>query len=194
MQYKAVYNMSFALASTMATTMVLWVRLHCREGSVQKWKYDAKPSGWTQDWSLSSPHTTAFESSTRGWALKNLFPVRRLPNRPAFQSMTRAGTAIMIISCKLIVTGDLSPHWISWFIPRRLFMNIVFSCQLALQLLRSRNIQALKSATGKVHSLRLASLAASLRTASAGNLKTQQRRQSLQRRRHERGGLRAALR
>ena len=73
-------------------------------------------------------------------------------------------------------------------------MNIVFSCQLALQLLRSRNIQALKSATGKVHSLRLASLAASLRTASAGNLKTQQRRQSLQRRRHERGGLRAALR
>jgi hypothetical protein len=40
-------------------------------------------------------------------------------------------------------------------------MNIVYSCQLALQLLRSLNIKALKSATCKVHSLRLASLAAS---------------------------------
>jgi hypothetical protein len=108
--------------------------------------------------------------------------------------MTRAGTAIMIIFGELIVTGDLSPRWIRGFIYVRFFMNIVYSFPLALRLLRSLNIKALKSATGKAYSLRLASLAASLRTASAGNLKTQQRRQSLQRRRHERGGLRAALR
>ena len=47
LQYKAVYNMSFARAGTMATTMVLWVPLHCRGRPVQKEKYDSKPSGWS---------------------------------------------------------------------------------------------------------------------------------------------------
>merc|ERR1719456_2081239 len=132
LQYQAVYNvLSFALATMMATTMYLWFRAFA---VTAKYQSAVIISGLVtfiaayhyMDWLLTVPlllieillvmKLDEQSFSTKAWTLG-------------------VGSALMIVSGyygELVVTGDLTPRWVCWFLSMCFFLYIVYELLVGL--------------------------------------------------------------
>merc|ERR1712125_129649 len=132
LQYQAVYNiLSFTLASMSATTMYLWFRA---DAVADKYKSAVYISGLVtfiaayryMDWLLTVPlllieillvmKLEGDNFSSRAWTLG-------------------FGSALMIVSGyygELVVTGDLTPRWVCWFLYMSFFLYIVYELLVGL--------------------------------------------------------------
>merc|ERR1711948_251611 len=132
LQYQAVYNiLSFTLASMSATTMYLWFRA---DAVADKYKSAVYISGLVtfiaayhyMDWLLTVPlllieillvmKLEGDNFSSRAWTLG-------------------FGSALMIVSGyygELVVTGDLTPRWVCWFLSMSFFLYIVYELLVGL--------------------------------------------------------------
>merc|ERR1712003_139921 len=145
LQYQAVYNvLSFALASMMATTVYLWFRSFAVKAQYQSavlisglvtfiaaYHYIRIFNSWVDayhymDWLLTVP-----------LLLIEILLVMRLSEREySSKAWTLGlGSALMIVSGyygELVVTGDLTPRWMCWFLSMAFFLYIVYELLVGL--------------------------------------------------------------
>merc|ERR1712023_586098 len=143
LQYQAVYNcLSFALASMMATTMYLWFR---STAVTDKYKSALVISGLMTY--IEAPALTGvpFNDAYRymDWLLTvpllliEILLVMKLDDQ-TFSSKAWTlglGSALMIVSGyygELVVTGDLTPRWMCWFVSMGFFLYIVYELLVGL--------------------------------------------------------------
>merc|ERR1719456_2014926 len=132
LQYQAVYNvLSFALATMMATTMYLWFRAFA---VTAKYQSAVIISGLVtfiaayryMDWLLTVP-----------LLLIEILLVMKLDEQTySSKAWTLGlGSALMICSGyygELVVTGDLTPRWLCWFVSMGFFLYIVYELLVGL--------------------------------------------------------------
>merc|ERR1719230_2577239 len=131
-QYQCVYNtLSFSLASMMATTMFLWFRSYAVKAQYQSaviisglvtfiaaYRY--------MDWLLTVPLLL----------IEILLVMKLSPEEYSSKAWTLGfGSALMIVSGyygELVVTGDLTPRWLCWFLSMCFFLYIVYELLVGL--------------------------------------------------------------
>merc|ERR1740117_2481515 len=147
LQYQAVYNcLSFALASMMATTMYLWFRftaayhyIRIFNSWVDAYHYSVgKVEGGALEMQAPTLTGIPFNDAYRymDWLLTvpllliEILLVMKLDDA-TFSSKAwnlGVGSALMIASGyygELVVSGDLTPRWMCWFISMIFFLYIV---------------------------------------------------------------------
>merc|ERR1712118_321193 len=175
-QYQAVYNvLSFALASMMATTMYLWFRSFA---VAEKYRsavlisgfvtfidaYQYKPQTVKDGaMELGNPALTGvpFNDAYRymDWLLtvpllliEILLVMKLDPKTYSEKAKTLGvGSALMIVSGyygELVITGDLTPRWMCWFISMMFFLYIVY--ELLVGLSEATNMEADPVIKGKI--------------------------------------------
>merc|ERR1711865_1273337 len=160
MQYQAVYNvLSFALASMMATTMYLWFRSFAVKDQyksavlisglvtfIAAYEYPrGKVVGGAMEMGGPSLTGVPFNDAYRymDWLLTvpllliEILLVMKLPEEE-FSSKAWTlgfGSALMIVSGyygELVVSGDLTPRWVCWFVSMIFFLYIVYELLVGL--------------------------------------------------------------
>merc|ERR1711948_127838 len=149
LQYQAVYNiLSFTLASMSATTMYLWFRA---DAVADKYKSAVYISGLVTF--IAAYHyirifnswVDAYDYSGDAYITHHDVPlllieillVMKLDDKD-FNSRAwtlGVGSALMIVSGyygELVVTGDLTPRWVCWFLSMSFFLYIVYELMVGL--------------------------------------------------------------
>merc|ERR1712118_656507 len=160
LQYQAVYNvLSFALASMMATTMYLWFRSFAVQEKYRSAVLISGLNSWVDAYEyspakvvdgameLGNPTLTGvpFNDAYRymDWLLTvpllliEILLVMKLDPRTYSEKAKTlgVGSALMIVSGyygELVITGDLTPRWMCWFISMMFFLYIVYELLVGL--------------------------------------------------------------
>merc|ERR1719168_79529 len=159
LQYQAVYNvLSFALASMMATTVYLWFRSFAVKAQYQSavlisglvtfiaaYHYIRIFNSWVDAYAYArgsdAPTLTGvpFNDAYRymDWLLIEILLVMNLSEQEySSKAWTLGfGSALMIVSGyygELVVTGDLTSRWLSWFASMAFFLYIVYELLVGL--------------------------------------------------------------
>jgi bacteriorhodopsin len=168
-QFQAVYNtLSFALASMMATTAFLWLRVFAVKAQYQSavlisglvtfiaaYHYIRIFNSWVDAYhyprdasgAVAAPLQTGvpFNDAYRymDWLLtvpllliEILLVMKLEPEEYSSKAWTLGfGSALMIVSVyygELVVTGDLTPRWVCWFLSMCFFLFIVYELLVGL--------------------------------------------------------------
>merc|ERR1712118_230224 len=168
-QFQLVYNvLSFSLASMMATTIFLWMRVPAIAGKYQSaviisglvtfiaaYHYIRIFNSWTEAYTygekniggVGDPVLTGvpFNDAYRymDWLLTvpllliGIILVMKLDAHTYSEKAKTlgVGSALMIVSGyygELVITGDLTPRWMCWFISMMFFLYIVYELLVGL--------------------------------------------------------------
>merc|ERR1712224_658166 len=168
-QYQLVYNiLSFSLASMMATTIFLWMRVPAIAGKYQSaviisglvtfiaaYHYIRIFNSWVESYSYGSKNVGGVGDPVltgvplndayryMDWLLTvpllliEILLVMKLDERD-YNNKAKTlgvGSALMIVSGyygELVITGDLTPRWMCWFISMMFFLYIVYELLVGL--------------------------------------------------------------